>query len=83
MKKRMTIGLTLIALILIWWGFSIYPDWLWFEKLHYSSVFWTMIFSKFGIGAGIWLLLMIFVAVNIWVAGRSRALSRPRAVPAS
>ncbi len=83
MKKRVTIGLILIALILIWWGLSIYPDWLWFEKLHYSSVFWTMIFSKFGIGVGIWLFLMILVALNIWLAGRSRALSRPRPAPGS
>jgi len=81
MKKRVTIGLTLIALILIWWGLSIYPDWLWFGKLHYSHVFWTIVFSKFGIGAGIWVFLMILIALNIWVAGRSRALSRPGTAP--
>jgi uncharacterized protein len=81
MKKRVTVGLILIALILIWWGLSIYPDWLWFEKLHYSHVFWTMIYSKFGIGAGIWILLMILIALNIRVAGRSKALSRPGPAP--
>lgn len=78
MKRKWSIGILLVALLLIWWGLSIYPDWLWFGKLNYSSVFWTMLISKFGIGAAIWLLLMLLIALNLWFAGRSKALARPR-----
>lgn len=78
MKKRWSIAILLVALIVLWWGLSIYPDWLWFGKLHYSSVFWKMLMSKFGIGVVIWLLLMLLVAVNLWFAARSKALARPR-----
>lgn len=78
MKRKWSIGILLVVLLLAWWGLSIYPDWLWFGKLHYSSVFWTMLMSKFGIGVVIWLLLMLLVALNLWFAGRSKALARPR-----
>jgi uncharacterized protein len=78
MKRKWLIGILLVVLILLWWSLSIYPDWLWFGKLHYSSVFWTMLLGKFGIGVVIWLLLMLIIAVNLWVAGRTRALARPK-----
>jgi len=81
MKRKSTIGILLVVLILVWWGLSIYPDWLWFGKLTYSSVFWTMILSKFTIGVVIWLVLLLIIAVNVYVAGRSKALARPRPIP--
>ncbi|MBW2096413.1 MAG: UPF0182 family protein, partial [Deltaproteobacteria bacterium] len=80
MKRKWLIGILLVVLLLVWWGLSIYPDWLWFGKLHYSSVFWTMLTSKFGIGVAIWLLLMLLVALNLWFASRSKALARPRPI---
>jgi uncharacterized membrane protein (UPF0182 family) len=70
MKKRWSLAALLVVLILFWWTLSIYPDWLWFGKLHYSSVFWTMVLSRFGIAAAIWLLLMLIIAVNIYIASR-------------
>ena len=78
MKTKWTIGALLVILLIAWWALSIYPDWLWFGKLSYSSVFWTMLMSKFGIGVAIWLLLMLLVAINLWFAGRMKALARPR-----
>ncbi|MEJ2024082.1 MAG: UPF0182 family protein, partial [Deltaproteobacteria bacterium] len=78
MKRKWTIGALLVILLIAWWALSIYPDWLWFGKLSYSSVFWTMLMSKFGIGVAIWLLLMLLVAINLWFAGRMKALARPR-----
>ncbi len=81
MKKKLIIGLALLILLLVWWGLSIYPDWLWFGKLNYSSVFWTMFLTKSGIGLVNWLLLMLIISVNLYVAGRSRALSRTRPHP--
>jgi uncharacterized membrane protein (UPF0182 family) len=81
MKRKWSIGILLVALILVWWGLSIYPDWLWFGKLHYASVFWTMVLSKFGIGVVIWLLLVLIIALNLWIAGRTKAVGHPRPTP--
>jgi uncharacterized membrane protein (UPF0182 family) len=57
-KKLIAIGFGLVAVLLIWSGISIYPDWLWFENLGFSPVFWTMLLSKFGFGFIIWLFLV-------------------------
>ena len=81
MKTRWSIGILLASVILVWLGLSIYPDWLWFGKLNYSSTFWTLVLSKFGIGVAIWILLVLIIALNLWIAGRTRALARPRPIP--
>jgi uncharacterized membrane protein (UPF0182 family) len=73
MKRGWLIGLVFAALILFWWVFSIYPDWLWFGKLNYSSVFWTMLLSKFSFGLANWLLFMLILAVNVYVASRYKS----------
>jgi uncharacterized membrane protein (UPF0182 family) len=74
MKRGWLIALVLAVLVLIWWVFSIYPDWLWFGKLNYSSVFWTMLLSKFCFGLANWLLFMLILAVNLYVASRFKPL---------
>ncbi|MDY6951724.1 MAG: UPF0182 family protein, partial [Thermodesulfobacteriota bacterium] len=68
MKKRVLIGFGIIAILLLWLGVSIYPEWLWFKNLGFSPVFWTMVLSKFGFGLLIWLLLILIIGVNLWVA---------------
>jgi uncharacterized membrane protein (UPF0182 family) len=73
MKRSWLIGLVFVALILFWWVLSIYPDWLWFGKLNYSSVFWTMLLSKFSFGLANWLLFMLIIAVNLYVASRFKS----------
>ena len=79
MKKKLLIGSVLLAILMVWWGLSIYPDWLWFGKLNYSSVFWTIFLSKFGIGLGIWLLLAIMLSISLYVVSHSKRLFRPTA----
>ena len=70
MKKKILIGLGLLIVLFLWAGISIYPDWLWFENLDFSPVFWTMLLSKFGFGFVVWLPLMIIIIINIYVATR-------------
>ncbi|UCG99762.1 MAG: UPF0182 family protein, partial [Deltaproteobacteria bacterium] len=70
MKKKLIIGFGLLVLILIWLVVSIYPDWLWFGKLTFSSIFWTMLLSKFGFGLAVWMVFMIIIFLNLYVAGR-------------
>jgi uncharacterized membrane protein (UPF0182 family) len=69
-KKLIAIGFGLVAVLLLWSGLSIYPDWLWFENLNFSPVFWTMLLSKFGFGILIGLLLIIIISINLWAAKR-------------
>ena len=69
-KKLLAIGFGLVAVLLLWSGVSIYPDWLWFENLGFSPVFWTMLLSKFGFGFIIWLFLILIISLNLYVAKR-------------
>ncbi len=69
-KKLIGIGFGLIGVLLLWTGVSIYPDWLWFENLGFSPVFWTMLLSKFGFGLLVWLLLIVIIFVNLYAAKR-------------
>ena len=70
MMKKVLIGVGIVVILFLWAGISIYPDWLWFENLNFSPVFWTMLLSKFGFGFVVWLPLMVIVAINIYVARR-------------
>jgi uncharacterized membrane protein (UPF0182 family) len=68
MNKKVLIGFGLFILILIWVVVSIYPDWLWFEKLTFSSVFWTMLLSKLGFGLAVWLVFVLIIFLNLYAA---------------
>jgi uncharacterized membrane protein (UPF0182 family) len=70
MKKRLMIGLGILVILLLLQGMAIYPDWLWFENLDFSPVFWTMLLSKFGFGFVVWLPLMVIITMNLYVAAR-------------
>jgi uncharacterized protein len=69
-KKLIAIGFGLVVVLLLWSGISIYPDWIWFENLGFSPVFWTMLLSKFGFGFIIWLFLILIISLNLYVAKR-------------
>jgi uncharacterized membrane protein (UPF0182 family) len=69
-KKLLAIGFGLVAVLLLCSGVSIYPDYLWFENLGFSPVFWTMLLSKFGLGFIIWLFLILIISLNLYVARR-------------
>ena len=69
-KKLIATGVGLVVVLLLWSGISIYPDWLWFENLGFSPVFWTMLLSKFGFGSLIWLVLIVIITLNLYAAKR-------------
>ena len=75
MKKKLLIGFGILGVLFLWSGISIYPDWLWFKNLNFSPVFWTMLLSRFGFGLVVWVLLMIILLVNLYVANRVKAES--------
>ena len=70
MGKNILLAVMGIFLVLLWWSISVYPDWLWFGNLGYSSVFWTTLLSKFGLGFALWLLFVVTALLSIFVASR-------------
>ena len=70
MKKKILIGFGLLVLILFWLVVSIYPDWLWFGNLTFSSVFWTMLLSRYGFGLIVWLVFILIIFLNLYAAKR-------------
>lgn len=70
MKTKLIIALAVLIAAFLWLALSIYPDWLWFENLSFSQVFWTTLFSKLGFGAIVWLVLIIILLFNIYAARR-------------
>jgi len=78
MYKKLLIGFGIFIIILLWLIVSICPDWLWFENLRYSSVFWTMLLSKFGFGAAVWLVFILILFINLYAANRLSKGSGPR-----
>ena len=77
-KKLLVIGIGIIVLLILWAGISIYPDWLWFGNLGFAPVFWTMILSKFGFGALIWVLLMIILCANLYAVRKFNPIAVSR-----
>jgi len=70
MRNKILIGIGIVILLLFWSAISIYPDWLWFGKLNFAPVFWTMLLSRFGFGFVIWALLVLFTVINLYAARR-------------
>ena len=72
-KKLIGIGIGLIIFLVLWTVISLYPDWLWFENIGFAPVFWTMLYSRFGFGLLIWLLLIFLICLNLYIAKRMHA----------
>jgi uncharacterized membrane protein (UPF0182 family) len=49
---------------------SLYPDWLWFNTLGFSTVFTKMLLSRYGFGVIVWVLLISLITINILFAKR-------------
>jgi uncharacterized membrane protein (UPF0182 family) len=62
--------LAILAIILVGIIISIYPNWLWFGNLDFAPVFWTMALGKYGVAAVIWILMIIALSVNLYMAQR-------------
>jgi uncharacterized membrane protein (UPF0182 family) len=69
MKRIVLAACGFLVIGVIWATLTIYPDWLWFENLHFSRVFWTMVLSKVGLGAAIWIVFCAIVSLCLLAAG--------------
>ena len=70
MKRNIVFATGAIFLILLWWAISIYPDWLWFGRLGFSTVFWTTLLSKLGLGISVWFFFLLITFISIFVASK-------------
>ena len=70
-KSTILLGiLGILLIILLGAVISIYPNWLWFRNLNFAPVFWTMIVGKFGLATVIWIVMIVILSVNLYVAQR-------------
>ena len=63
--------LAVLALVFVVFA-GFWTDLLWYRSLHYSSVFSTRLWTKFGLFAVFGLLMAVAVGLNIWLAHRLR-----------
>jgi uncharacterized membrane protein (UPF0182 family) len=68
----LTVGV-LAALFLLFVMFAgLWTDWLWFDSVHYGSVFTSQLGAKAGLFAVFGLLMALVVGFNLWLAHRLR-----------
>jgi len=60
------VGLIIVVGLILLFG-NIYLEYLWFDNLGYSSVFLTVVFSKWGIRVLSWFIYFSFILVNLFI----------------
>lgn len=82
--RRFSIVLIVILILVIWLILhsliSLYPTYLWFDNLGFSSVFWINLSAQILTGLGFGLLFLVIAAVNVfaarWITRKARAEKR-------
>ena len=69
-NARRFLWILIPILILIFFNriIAFYTDWLWYDSLDAASVFFTRIWSQFGLFGTVALIFWLFLAVNIFIA---------------
>ncbi|MFL5684119.1 MAG: UPF0182 family protein, partial [Chloroflexota bacterium] len=74
MGRRIGIGLGIAAVIAIFllfsFGIDLWTDALWYQSVGFDPVFWTRITATIGLGLGAFVLALIVLFGNLWLAGR-------------
>ena len=72
MRKKIPFPLIVVGLFLAWFliqaVISIYPTFLWFDHLGFSSVFWVSLWAKVLVGLFFGLFFFIIAIVNVLIA---------------
>lgn len=69
-NKWIIIAVALVILAVISAVSRLYVDWLWFSSLDFDGVFKTTLFTKWGLGIGVFLIAFIFIFGNLWLTRR-------------
>ncbi|MFL5677249.1 MAG: UPF0182 family protein [Chloroflexota bacterium] len=74
MGRRIGIGLGIAAVLasflLFSFGIDLWTDALWYQSVGFDPVFWTRITATIGLGLGAFVLALIVLFGNLWLAGR-------------
>jgi hypothetical protein len=77
LKKWIALIVVIIALLYLLGLFiNYYADWLWFNNLHYASVFSTMVFAQVVSFVVFFIVFFVFAAIHINIAYRKGSTSR-------
>ena len=85
--KRLVIvaGVLIIIFLSMRIWARIYPEWLWFnsESINLSSVFWTILKTKLGLGIGFGLIFLALTLGNFYLVWRFalRKISEGNVIP--
>ncbi len=74
MQKKTRIKLLIIlvlALIILSAVAGIWANYMWFDSLGYSNVFWTLNLTRFVVGAAVFIVFFAFFQLNFWYLRRS------------
>ncbi|MFQ6050887.1 MAG: UPF0182 family protein [Candidatus Hydrothermarchaeota archaeon] len=69
--KHLTIISPLLGVIFIISFIKIYPEWLWFSSVNYSSVYWTILSTKLAIAIIVATFFFTFISINFYLMDRA------------
>ncbi len=82
-EKRSVIRICLIQIkyilfiIAVWTLADLYGEFLWFKMLDYSSVFWTVFLTKWGLGILFGMAFLLFAGTHCYLARKTRRQNTP------
>jgi hypothetical protein len=72
--RRIGIGIAIVVVIGIFllfsFGLELWTDWLWYQSVGFDPVFLTRITATIGLGLGAFVLALVVLFGNLWLAGR-------------
>ena len=64
-------------------GLDLWTDAIWFRSVHFDAVFWTRIGTQAVLFSSVFVGVLLFLAFNLWLAGRLAPPEDPNRVPGS
>ena len=79
-RGRVTVGVLVgvfVLFTLLGWGVNAWTDWLWFDEVHYTQVFTTVLTTRLLLFLVVGAAMAVVIGGNLYLAYRLRPLLRP------
>ena len=79
-RGRVTVGVLVgvfVLFTLLGWGVNAWTDWLWFDEVHYTEVFSTVLTTRLLLFLAVGAAMAVVIGGNLYLAYRLRPLLRP------
>jgi len=79
-RGRVTVGVLVgvfVLFTLLGWGVNAWTDWLWFDEVHYTEVFSTVLTTRVLLFLTVGAAMALVIGGNLYLAYRLRPLLRP------